>query len=364
MNGYAFLWFCYRAGKGQLSDSIGKQLEQMASALESAHAESRKLSQELGAEKSAARRRHTSLVEELTKATQARDEALAALKRMQAICIERGVDMAAIEVRDFYLSFGFPQNRCDNVTSFLLFSPQSIAKDVQSHVGKYTRASSERTADGRGDERRAIDTLRRGYLEADEELEAERRAHRRAKASSDQISVVSAQAEPRRNLTAMRKASYDAAPLPTPLPPPSAMAGGISAGLPVNLNPSIYSTPNASSSTRAASGSLRVARASDNGEGGGVGGGRVRGTTKILLHKTGVVDVESVVGSAVSEAESEGKSARSYGQYGSGGVGATSGGGAAIGGSSSYKSSLEAGQGNSTSNRDRLPPPRPLSRHL
>jgi len=93
------LWFCYRAGKGQLSDSIGKQLEQMASALESAHAESRKLSQELGAEKSAARRRHTSLVEELTKATQARDEALAALKRMQAICIERGVDMAAIEVR-------------------------------------------------------------------------------------------------------------------------------------------------------------------------------------------------------------------------------------------------------------------------
>ena len=58
--------------------------------------EARKLAQELAAEKSAARKRHTALVDELARASQARDAALVAVKKLEALCTEQGLDNSIV----------------------------------------------------------------------------------------------------------------------------------------------------------------------------------------------------------------------------------------------------------------------------
>ena len=79
-----------------------QQIEQLRQALERAHSESSGLQQELLTERAEGRGRHHVLVESLTKALQARDAALAALRRLEQFCVDKGLDihgLAIYEVR-------------------------------------------------------------------------------------------------------------------------------------------------------------------------------------------------------------------------------------------------------------------------
>ena len=180
------------------------------------------------------------------------------------------------------------------------------------------------TDDHREDDRRVIDSLRRGYLEADEELEAERRARRRARAAaagsggSVAGGSVAGSVDSRRHHGSSHRrggsgnlASLMAAPIPLPAQPSFPVnntAGSSSSNPPApsaNNYSSQFSTPTAVPrvpTTGQASGALRVARASDSSVGDSASD-RVRGTTKILLHRTGAVDVESVSAASASNQE-------------------------------------------------------------
>lgn len=282
----------YKAGKGQLSEALSKQLEHMSSNLETAHAESRKLAQELAAEKTTSRKRHTGLVEELAKCSQLRDAALVAVKRLEAICIE---------------------NNIDHMGAYQNFQKELSQQQQQQTT---SRSSDRQFTDNYTASRDSLDTkpfplpttARRSYLEADEELEAERRARRRARAASGSMSVSVAPVPPfSSSLSDARKpvsgsngngsggltlsstisSRRSSSVLADPLPPPGSGA---------STTQLQYSTPVSSNrpSSAMAGGSLRVARTNDTSSDTAGGSGKVRGTTKILLHRTGVVDVESV----------------------------------------------------------------------
>ena len=64
--------------------------------LEKAEIEILDMSHELAVERQEGKRRHTSLVDDLVKALQARDAALSAVKRLEVSCVEAGLQNVAI----------------------------------------------------------------------------------------------------------------------------------------------------------------------------------------------------------------------------------------------------------------------------
>jgi hypothetical protein len=90
----------YRTNRTQGSEGLLLQYEHVSLALEKSELETQELSHELAHERQEGRRRHVSLVEDLVKALQARDAALSAVKRLELLCIDAGMQHISIyEVR-------------------------------------------------------------------------------------------------------------------------------------------------------------------------------------------------------------------------------------------------------------------------
>jgi len=186
------------AGRGQASEGLALQFEQMSTSLENAHTEVQKLDKELSTEKTLSRRRHGLLVDDLTKALQGRDSALAALRRLEAFCRERGIEhnlvhetsnpSSSMHMDDIY---GNKDRDSSNR------SRDATRRDLNPNPYPSTYREGERERDvvpARGglqsqpgvssavaqEEKRAIQSLMRGLVEADNELiESDRRALKR-----------------------------------------------------------------------------------------------------------------------------------------------------------------------------------------
>jgi uncharacterized protein YoxC len=89
-----------RPGRDNASEGLMLQFEQTSHSLEQCEAEIKELKQSLIEEKASHRHRHSSLIEELSKALQARDASLQAVKRLEECCKEAGIKHVAVyEVR-------------------------------------------------------------------------------------------------------------------------------------------------------------------------------------------------------------------------------------------------------------------------
>ena len=70
-------------------------MDLLAAKLTVSESEAHKAAQELSSEKTAGRKRHGNLVDDLVKALQAKDAAVGAVKRLEALCIESGLSHLA-----------------------------------------------------------------------------------------------------------------------------------------------------------------------------------------------------------------------------------------------------------------------------
>lgn len=75
-----------------------QQYEQVREALEKSQDEVNILQQDLTHERMQGRRKHLRLIDDLTKALQTRDAALAALKRLEKYCIDHGLDVKGMTI--------------------------------------------------------------------------------------------------------------------------------------------------------------------------------------------------------------------------------------------------------------------------
>lgn len=82
-----------------------QHFEHMKAALDNAEGEVASLQADLASEKSRGRKRHLQLVEDLTKTLQARDAALSALRRLEKVCVERGVDIHGLAIYEVSETF-------------------------------------------------------------------------------------------------------------------------------------------------------------------------------------------------------------------------------------------------------------------
>eukprot|EP01041_Mallomonas_annulata_P002275 gene2275-4425_t len=331
----------YKSSKGQISEALNRQLEHLASSLDQSQTETRRLSNDLATERTMARKRHMSLIDEISRATQTRDLTLAALHKLEAKCREMGIDYTSTYQtlsRDIQLnksSYGNINTNTlsnntnnNNMNNINMFDRNTLEKDIRENIEK-------------DDQMRVIDTLRRAVLETDEELEVERRARRRNKTTTTTTNTTT-------NANTTNTTGYNAntvgiEPLTTTTTVSgTSTSGGVGGGggnsaiftatttssttnrmssmlsqsqsqsMPVSI-PSTTTTAtsetlrdtNTHTNTRnvismrsqgqgLGSGSLRVARAgdinTDNSTTGGGGSGKTRLTTKIMEHRTTAVE--------------------------------------------------------------------------
>ena len=82
----------YRHSKNPSVELLREEMDRLAVKLSTTEAEAQKATSELSAEKLSSRRRHATLVDDLVRALQSKDAAVHAVKKLEALCIEAGME--------------------------------------------------------------------------------------------------------------------------------------------------------------------------------------------------------------------------------------------------------------------------------
>lgn len=180
---------------GHQSEDLLRQLEQLRTALESSHADIDLLEQELARLRSEGRKRHAQLLDELGKALQGRDAAVASLLRLETYCQQNNWDIK--QLSNFQVSTCMELNLSLNGIMLLSFF-QQFQSDAYDSTAAHKATSNSYAGTNHSfsvfpestqfqqlqQQQQAISTLMRGLVEADHELvEAERRAARHSRSS-------------------------------------------------------------------------------------------------------------------------------------------------------------------------------------
>ena len=85
----------YRFGKNPSADLLKIEIDRLTNSLSQAEAEAQKASMDLSNEKMSSRKRQANLVDDLVKALQSKDSAVTAIKKLEKLCIESGMQQVA-----------------------------------------------------------------------------------------------------------------------------------------------------------------------------------------------------------------------------------------------------------------------------
>jgi FMN-dependent NADH-azoreductase len=82
----------YRHSKNPSVDVLKDELDRLGAKLAAVENEVQKSAADLAGEKMSSRRRHASLIDDLVRALQAKDAAVHAVKKLESLCIESGLE--------------------------------------------------------------------------------------------------------------------------------------------------------------------------------------------------------------------------------------------------------------------------------